>query len=26
MALCGAGTVADIDRSLVRRAPGWALS
>ncbi len=23
MALCGAGTVADIDRSLVRRAPGW---
>ncbi len=26
MALCGAGTVADIDRSLVRRTPGWALS
>ncbi len=25
MALCGAGTVADIDRSLVRRASGWAL-
>jgi 4-hydroxymandelate oxidase len=25
MALCGAATVAAIDRSLVRRAPGWAL-
>jgi 4-hydroxymandelate oxidase len=25
MALCGAATVADIDRSLVRRAPGWPL-
>ena len=25
MALCGAATVDDIDRSLVRRAPGWAL-
>jgi 4-hydroxymandelate oxidase len=25
MALCGAATVGDIDRSLVRRAPGWAL-
>jgi hypothetical protein len=25
MALCGAKTVADIDRSLVRRTPGWAL-
>jgi len=23
MALCGAATVADIDRSLVRRRPGW---
>lgn len=26
MALCGTATVADIDRSLVRRTPGWALS
>ncbi len=26
MALCGAAAVADIDRSMVRRAPGWALS
>jgi len=26
MHLCGAATVDDIDRSLVRRAPGWALS
>jgi len=25
MALCGAATVDDVDRSLVRRAPGWAL-
>jgi 4-hydroxymandelate oxidase len=25
MALCGTGAVADIDRSLVRRAPGWDL-
>jgi 4-hydroxymandelate oxidase len=25
MALCGAASVADVDRSLVRRAPGWAL-
>jgi 4-hydroxymandelate oxidase len=25
MALCGAGTVAAIDRTLVRRAPGWPL-
>ncbi len=25
MALCGAGTVADIDRDLVRRAAGWSL-
>jgi 4-hydroxymandelate oxidase len=25
MALCGAATVGQIDRSLVRRAPGWAL-
>jgi 4-hydroxymandelate oxidase len=25
MALCGAATVDEIDRSLVRRAPGWAL-
>ena len=25
MALCGAATVDDIERSLVRRAPGWAL-
>jgi isopentenyl diphosphate isomerase/L-lactate dehydrogenase-like FMN-dependent dehydrogenase len=23
MALCGAATVDDIDRGLVRRAPGW---
>ncbi len=25
MALCGAATVDDVDRTLVRRAPGWAL-
>ena len=25
MALCGASTVADLDRDLVRRTPGWAL-
>ena len=25
MALCGAGSVADIERDLVRRTPGWAL-
>jgi 4-hydroxymandelate oxidase len=23
MALCGAATIADIDRSLIRRRPGW---
>jgi hypothetical protein len=25
MALCGAATVDALDRSLVRRAPGWAM-
>jgi 4-hydroxymandelate oxidase len=25
MALCGAGTIDDIDRTMVRRTPGWAL-